>query len=260
MSKIIHMRRYLSIEQLDVIGKWQMNELALLNFVPFCVKRFRQVSTCTCWQMFFQLYLSSIFPGLNQNAPRSSMMTPATSSKQNGWKGNSRSVVETYLSKKRAQTKLRASRKIVLLLRAHFLHCRTDSTKGALKHEGSWRSSTASIRRSHQQSWVAPCANLGASCLRWRKGAIKICGCKGRVLLEAVGLRNERPALVAHLCSQDSAAQSHCGHLFAQGTIESGLGAAIDVDCTTLMGLAVISRAILKDLLAKHLVCQIPPL
>ena len=40
--------------------------------------------------------------------------------------------------------------------------------------------------------------------------------------------------------------------------MESGLSAAIDTDCSTFMGLNVISRATLKDLLAKHLICQIP--
>ena len=99
--------------------------------------------------------LISIFRGLNQDVPRSSMMTPDTWSKQNGWKETPEgSLIECRFRGRNISEQEKSScsfnsapRKTVIYLCAlRCLHFRTDSTKGAWNMKA-----TPSIQRSHQQ-------------------------------------------------------------------------------------------------------------
>ena len=101
-----------------------------------------------------------------------------------------------------------------LTLSSDFIHifpnypCRSMPGSGAPikpRARETWRPHDLHQSRDRTNSWVAPRANVQASCLRWRKGAIKICGCKGRVLLEASDSETNDLLLLAHVCSQDSA-------------------------------------------------------
>ena len=55
----------------------------------------------------------------------------------------------------------------------------------------------------------------------------------------------------AKILHSSESSQLHPCPVFVHGPMESGLSAVIDVDCTTLMGLDVIPKAILKKLLVE---------
>ena len=116
--------------------------------------------------------------------------------------------------------------------------------------------------RDGTNSWVAAHGNVQVSCLKWGKGAIQICGCSC-VLLEAVGLQTARPALIdTFVQPRFYILQNRHNFVVAVASckVQWSPAWALRLMLITLGGLDVISRAVLKDLLAKHLVCQIPPL